>query len=124
IGLHFTHAEKDSMLAGLKRNRERYKTLDSLNLKNAAPPAFVFDPIPSRKKFNHNQQTIHWDIPENVTLPKDRSKLAYYTIKQLASLIKQQKISCVDLTKFFLNRLKTYGDTLHAVVTLTQQRAL
>lgn len=124
IGLHFTQAEKDSMISGLKRNRRRYEILDSLNINNAVPPAYVFDPAPPGRTYSHKQLPIHWNIPDNVSLPTDRVKLSYYTIKRLASLIKHRKISCVDLTKFFLDRLNTYGDTLHAVVTMTTQRAL
>ncbi|HYW35570.1 MAG TPA: amidase [Balneolaceae bacterium] len=124
LGINFTPAEKDSMITGLKRNRKRYEILDSLDLKNSVPPALVFNPVPPGKKFNHKQEKIHWNIPDTVSMPKDRNKLAYYSIKQLASLIKQRKISCVALTKFFLNRLNTYGDTLHAVITMTRKRAL
>jgi Asp-tRNA(Asn)/Glu-tRNA(Gln) amidotransferase A subunit family amidase len=124
IGIHFTHAEKDSMIASLKINRKRYEILDSLNLDNSIPPAYVFDPVPPGKTFNHQQEKIHWNIPDTVSIPKDRVKLSYYTIKPLASLIKSRKISCTDVTKFFLNRLNEYGDTLHAVITMTTKRAL
>src|SRR5699024_5851145 len=115
---------KDSMITGLKINRRRYELLDSLTLNNAVPPAFIFDPVPPGKTFNRKQIPIHWNIPEDISLPKNRTSLSYYTIKQLASLIEQRKISCVDLTKFFLNRLATYGDTLYAVITTTRERAL
>lgn len=124
IGLNFTRAERDSMIEGLMDNRESYKTLRSYDLPNSVPPAFVFNPIPVDKTFNHKQIPIIWDIPQNVSLPQDLSTLAFYPIKKLASLIKNRKISCVDLTKIFLTRLKEYGDTLHAVITLTEDLAL
>jgi Asp-tRNA(Asn)/Glu-tRNA(Gln) amidotransferase A subunit family amidase len=57
-------------------------------------------------------------------LPKDKNELAFYSIKQLASLIRSKKISSVELTKFFLERLKKWGDTLHCVITLTEDTAL
>lgn len=124
IGLEFTEAERDSMIDELKSSREDFETLRKLNLKNSVPPSLVFNPIPVGKTFNTNQKTIDWNIPDDVNLPENRSKLAFYTVKQLASLIKNRKITAVELTEFFLERLKTYGDTLEAVVTLTEERAL
>lgn len=124
LGLEFTPAEKDSMIEGLEDNREDYKVLDSLNIDNSVAPALVFNPIPSGKTFDKEQHEIDWDIPTDITVPDDRSELAFYTIKELASLIKNKKITSVELTNFFLDRLKQYGDTLQAVVTLTEDLAL
>lgn len=124
LGLEFTPAEKDSMIDGLTENRKDYRTLRSLKIDNAVPPALVFNPIPPGMSFDRLQRPIDWNIPDNVVLPADRDELAFYTIKQLASLIKHKKVSSVELTNFFLDRLKTHGDTLQAVVTLTEERAL
>jgi Asp-tRNA(Asn)/Glu-tRNA(Gln) amidotransferase A subunit family amidase len=50
-------------------------------------------------------------------MPKDSNDLAFYSILQLASLIRHKKITSVELTKFFISRLKQYGDTLHCVIS-------
>ena len=50
--------------------------------------------------------------------------LLFIPFTQLASLIKNKKISSVELTKFFIDRLKKWGDTLNAVITLTEDLAL
>ena len=57
-------------------------------------------------------------------LPANRNELAFYSIPQLASLIKNKKISSVELTKFFIDRLKKWGDTLECVITLTEDLAM
>ncbi len=124
IGLNFTQAERDSMLEGLTDNREKYETIRSFGLKNSVPPALVFNPIPVGKTFNRIQKSVDFGIPQNVPMPEDTSKLAFYPVTKWASLIKDRKISSVELTKFFLNRLKKYGDTLNAVVTVTKELAL
>ncbi|HYC40051.1 MAG TPA: amidase, partial [Chitinophagaceae bacterium] len=67
---------------------------------------------------------VEWDVPTNVTLPANRNELAFYSIPQLASLIATRKISSLELTKFFLERLKKWGDTLECVITLTEELAL
>ena len=39
-------------------------------------------------------------------------------------LIKNKKITSVELTKFFIDRLKKWGDTLQTVITLTEDLAM
>ncbi|MES1216458.1 MAG: amidase, partial [Bacteroidota bacterium] len=54
----------------------------------------------------------------------NRNELAFYSIPQLASLIRNKKISSVDLTKFFIGRLKKWSDTLQCTITLTEDLAM
>ncbi|MEL6134567.1 MAG: amidase, partial [Bacteroidota bacterium] len=93
-------------------------------LSNAVPPAFVFNPQPVGFEVNTDQRSIDWQLPQDVRLPDDREELAFYTVAELASLIKSRQISSVELTNIYLNRLKTYGDTLQCVITLTEKEAL
>ncbi len=124
IGIDFTTAERDSMITELENNRESYQSIRDLKLENNTPPALNFNPIPPGKTFNKKEQPIDWDLAEDISLPDKRSDLAFYTIEELASLIKQQKISSVELTKFFLKRIDQYDDTLKAIVTVTEEMAL
>lgn len=123
-GLHFSGAQRDSMLGDVKRDLKSYQTLRSLKLNDSIPPALVFDPIPAGKKFNHRQYPIHWKIPHKVVLPKNENELAFYTVSQLASLLRSRKITSTELTKFYLNRLEKFGDTLHCVISITKDLAL
>ena len=124
IGLEFTEAERDSMIEDLENAREDYQAIRELKLPNSVSPSLVFNPVPPGKTFNHIREPISWDVPSDVTLPDNRSDLAFYTVKELASLIKHRKITSRELTEFFIDRLQRYDDTLHAVVTLTEERAL
>ncbi|PAU95701.1 amidase [Aliifodinibius salipaludis] len=124
IGIDFTAAERDSMIAELESNRDSYQSIRDLKLDNGIPPALNFNPIPPGKIINKTDQPIDWNLPEDVNLPDNRSDLAFYTVEELASLIKQQKISSVELTKFFLKRITQHGDTLEAIITVTEEMAL
>lgn len=124
IGLEFTEAERDSMIEELEDSRETYATLRDMKIENSVPPSLIFNPIPVGKTFSHEQEPINWNIPKDVDLPENRSDLAFYTVKELASLIKFRKITSLELTEFFLDRIKTHGDTLEAVITDTEERAL
>lgn len=122
--LEFTSAEADSMLVNLQQMRRLYVSMHKTLPANDIPYPFAFQPAPIGFSVPMNQQKINWIIPVNVALPKNKTDLAFYSIPQLASLIKNKKITSVELTTFFLNRLKQWGDTLEAVITLTEDLAL
>ncbi len=122
--LHFTNANRDSMLNQLKTNLQLYKYLHGFNLPNSIPLPNWFDPVLPAMKFTTRQQPIKWNIAPNVVMPADTNQLAFYTIAQLSSLLKNHKITSVQLSRFFINRLKKYGDTLHCVISITEQIAM
>jgi len=124
IGIDFTAAERDSMITELETSRESFQSIRNLELDNSVPPALNFNPIPPGKMISKVEQANDWNLAKNITLPDQRSELAFYTVEELASLIKQQKISSVELTKFFLDRIDQYDDTLKGVVTVTEEMAL
>jgi aspartyl-tRNA(Asn)/glutamyl-tRNA(Gln) amidotransferase subunit A len=47
----------------------------------------------------------------------------YSSIGTLGQLLRQRKISALELTRSYLNRLETYGEALGAVVTIMRQAA-
>ena len=123
IDIHFTGAEKDSMLDGVKDNIQTYSKMHAMDLSNDKPFPFRFDPAPLGFHIPTQQNPVNWNIPSHIELPHDKNDLAFYSILQLASLIKNKKISSLELTNFFLARLKKWGDTLHCVISLTEEIA-
>ncbi|MDP4248038.1 MAG: amidase [Bacteroidota bacterium] len=122
--LHFSAVKRDSILSGLESNLQLYRYLHSKDLSNDLPMANWFDPVLPGMHFSHQQAAIRWTLPAGVSLPADRSELAFYSIPQLASLLRSKKISSVELTKLFIARLKKYGPVLHCVIELTEDSAL
>ncbi|HYW73021.1 MAG TPA: amidase, partial [Pyrinomonadaceae bacterium] len=55
---------------------------------------------------------------------KSVEDLAFATVPQLAELIRTRKVTSVELTKMYLDRLKKYGPKLLCVVTLTEDLAM
>lgn len=122
--LVFTEIETDSMLNDVLDFTDVYKKMHKTLPKNNLPYPFAFQPTPYGFVVPTKQQKINWNIPSNTTLPNNKTELAFYSISQLASLIKNKKISSLELTKFFIDRLKKWGDTLECVITLTEELAL
>lgn len=124
IDISLTPAEKDSMKGNLRARQANYERMHRLPLDNSQPYPFSFNPAPAGFVLPTKQEKIKWDLPQNVALPADKNALAFYSILQLASLIKNKKISSVELTQFFIDRLKKWGDTLHCIINLTEDIAL
>jgi len=57
-------------------------------------------------------------------LPEDIEGLAFWTVRDLAELIRTRQITSTELTGLYLERLKRHGSTLECVITLTEERAL
>src|SRR6056297_208603 len=124
IGIDFTEAERDTMTSALKDTREDLQAIRNLNMSNATPPALVFNPVPVGKKFDFDQSDPVFDLPLNIDLPSNRDDLAFYTVAELATLIRDRKITSVELTEFFLDRIDRYDEQLEAIITVTKERAL
>ncbi len=124
VGLDLTQSEIDSIRPGLDQMRTEFSTLRNTQLPNNVPPALYFNPLPQGFQIPEEQRAIDWRIPPESELPTSPNALAFYSVQQLASLIKSRKISSVDLTTFFLERLKKYGNTLQAVITVTEKLAM
>ena len=121
--LSFTDAEVDSMLEGLKENKDVYYKMHQHFPANDLAFPFAFVPAPGMK-VPDKKEKITWNIPKGTELPVRRQDLAFYSIPQLASLIVNKKISSVELTLFFLDRLKKWGDTLQCIISLTEDIAM
>lgn len=124
IGISFTDAEKDSMTGWLNTYKQEYDKLHQLPAPNTLSYPFAFHPEPPDFTIPTKQLPVHWNIPTNVTLPANRNELAFYSIPQLASLLKYKQLTSLELTRFFLDRLKKWGDTLECVITITEELAL
>jgi Asp-tRNA(Asn)/Glu-tRNA(Gln) amidotransferase A subunit family amidase len=124
IGLDFSKNDIDTLYRYLGRNAAGYDTMRTYTLDNEIFPALLFDPHPTGFNIPQTQHPIQWDIPEKVTLPTNKEDLAFYSISQLASLIKNRQITSEELTKLYIKRIKKYDPQLLSVTVLTEELAL
>ena len=124
LDLQLTDAERDSLMDNLNRFQGSYKSIHQYLLNNNVPPAIVFDPLPTGFQVNERQLPVNWNLPKEVLVPVNREELAFYPVYKLATLIKNKKITSVELTKLYLNRLKKFRDTLQCVIMLMEESAL
>ena len=130
LGLRFTEEERAQMIEGEapfadvdQLPEQAYRALREADIPNSVPPALVFRPHPPARE--PADRAPEFDPPPaDVERPEDLEEVAYWPIRKLAGLIRSGQVSAVELTRMYLDRLERHDPALHAVVTLTEERAL
>jgi Asp-tRNA(Asn)/Glu-tRNA(Gln) amidotransferase A subunit family amidase len=121
--ISFTTKEIDTLYSDVIDNLANYKAMHRLPLANSVPLSMWQTPVLPGMHFNTVQKNIAWKLDNTVQLPTNKNDLAFYTLEQLASLIKYKKISSLALTQFFIDRIKKWGDTLQCVISIQEDIA-
>ncbi len=124
FGLEFTDAERDSMLDELSANLEFYDAMRAVSLENSVSPSLIFNPIPVGITFETAQRPLEMSPVTEITVPDDLEELAFYSVRELAELIRTRQVTSTQLTRLALDRLKRFDPQLHCVITLTEDLAL
>ena len=124
IAMEFTPAQADSMLNSMDNHAKAYQELRALKIPNSVVPSLNFNPIP--QGFVSPDKTNGFVLRkiDKLKLPADKNDLAFYTVRQLAELLRTKQITSVELTRFFIARLKQYDPKLLFAVTITEEYAL
>ncbi|GAB5474540.1 MAG: amidase [Maribacter sp.] len=124
IGVSFSKEALDTIYPYLERNRAGYDSLRNHPIPIEVMPAIRFDPVPHGFKVRPQALPPVWTVADSIALPRNRDDLAFYSILELASLIKHRQLSAVELTEFFLQRIKKHDSILQATITITEEMAL
>nr|WP_227006350.1 amidase [Rufibacter latericius] len=124
LGLSFTNAQLDTALTELTDLRGSYTRLREVKLENSVAPALQFNPLPVGFTFAKEKGKFKPSEVKKVELPANREDLAYYSVRELAELLKTKKITSVELTQFYLDRLKKYNPKLQCVTSFTEEMAM
>ena len=124
--VHIADEYKDMMLEGLNNYEEAFDAIYALHIKNDVAPAVIFDPVLPGMKFETERRPMKMSTAPNVAgvAPKNLEDVAFYSVRQLAELVRTKKVSSTALTEMYIARLKRYDPMLHCVITLTEERAM
>src|SRR5499433_2928109 len=125
IGIELTDKQEDMALPGVNRLLDSYEAVRKVDVPLDTEPAVVFHPelpgfhvkrakVKTKFRFGRNEPAQFKSVED----------LAFATVPQLAELIRTKKVSSVELTRMYLERLKKYGPKLLCVVTLTEDLAM
>ena len=124
-GLHFDAQERELMLDGLKQQEQRIEALHKIPLDNSVSPAIKFDPLPpgktlarpTRRRMQRSKTVVR-------AVPADLEDLAFLPVTDLSELVRRRRVTSMQLTQMYLERLKKYDPVLRCVISLTEERAL
>ena len=122
-GLEFTQSERDSALESLTRLKAQYDSLRTIQISNDIPLPLYFNPLINGQEIPKGREKYLFQ--EFLTKrPDNIEDCAFYTIGQLAHLIRTRQISSLELTEMYLSRLERFGPQLECVVTVTKELAI
>ena len=112
------------MLEIITGRREQYAALRSADLPNSVPLALNFNVHTSDPNPAPVPRTYAMSAGATVTRPADLEDAAFYTVTQLAQLIRTRQVTSLELTEMYLARLKRYDETLLCVAAYTEDLAI
>ena len=123
-GLEFTDPERESMVAGVNQNLQRYQELRHIPLGNSDWPSLQFKPALPDMNLDTERQPFKMSLPITRAAPANLEDVAFWPVTDLAQLVRSRKVRSLDLTRMYLERLKKYDPLLQCVITLTEDLAL
>ncbi|MFP6678509.1 MAG: amidase [Pirellulaceae bacterium] len=125
-GITLTDEQRESAQRSLKRLHSQCDAIRSVDLAYDTPPALHFNPQPLKDAARSAPKNrIAVPAEQHVgQIPDDEEDIAFLPLGELSSLVKNRKISSVELTKLFLKRLRRFDSLLHCVVTYTDDVAM
>jgi hypothetical protein len=123
FGVKYTDAERQMMLGNIEAQIISAKKRREVNFPKWAQPALKFDPRPAG--FVMPLFESRENIAEvQYSFPTSSEELAFAPLRKLASWIKSKEISCLELTKIYLQRITKHNNDLKAYITVTEDAAL
>lgn len=126
VGLDFSDEERTQAEARLASLRRDYERLRAAPIDFELPPCSHFDPRPPALRAGWPAVTGRATvaIPADVEMPADEAGLAFCSVLELASLLRQGKVTSRRLTELCLARLQRFDPELLCVVNLLRDEAL
>lgn len=124
-GTEFSEEEREEIAKNANRSFSQWETLRGQKVDFGDLPAMHFQPlcgVPRRRV--SIQRAVEPTESMSASLPDTEEDIAFLPVTELSALIRQRKISSVDLTRIYLNRLEKYNPLLNCVVNLTPELAM
>jgi Asp-tRNA(Asn)/Glu-tRNA(Gln) amidotransferase A subunit family amidase len=115
--------QKQILIDGLNEQIAGYTEIFKLHIPNQVAPALVFDPVLPGRKLETVRRPMRLSAVHADGVPKNLEDAAFYSVRQLAELVRTRRISSAALTEMYLGRLKRLDPQLKCVVTFTEDRA-
>ncbi|HVL67677.1 MAG TPA: amidase [Vicinamibacterales bacterium] len=128
FGIDFTEQQEEQALNGVNANLRNFERLRAVDIPLDTEPAVTFRPyLPGKKPKPGATPGARIKVTLEAPPAARRASvddLAFLPVTALAPLVRRRDVSSTELTRMYLERLRTHGRRLNAVVTLTEELAL
>lgn len=122
LDVEYSDAEREQIAKTFAEQLSLSRARDGTALTHDLAPATRFDPrLPGFEA--PTSSALRWSLPPGGA-PGSDLDVAYATIDQLGAWLREGSVTSRRLTEIYLDRLRTHGAALEAVVTLTEGPAL
>src|SRR5688500_7985442 len=111
------------MVAGLRSQEARIRSLHAIELANSEAPVLTFNPLPAGKSVPAEPRRVERPSVRPGAVPRDLEELAFASVAELGALVRARRVTSTQLTEMYLARIKRLDPSLHSVITLTEERA-
>jgi Asp-tRNA(Asn)/Glu-tRNA(Gln) amidotransferase A subunit family amidase len=122
-GLTFSDADQKQMLDAVNQNLTRFKELRRIDIPNDVSPPFHFSALVPGMTLDRRTMPFAMSTPA-VKRPANLEDVAFWSVVQLAQLVKTRQVTSTELTTMYLDRLHRYNPLLNCAVTITDDLAL
>src|SRR3954464_13131903 len=102
-GITLSDEDRKAIAGSVERDQRRYEALRKVELNNSVPPALAFFAAPPQEAGadirRGDIRPIESFAPEK---PQSDEDLAYLPVTELSALVRERKLSSVELTKLYL----------------------
>lgn len=122
-GLSLEDDEREMMVAGLRTQEARIRSLHAIELANSEAPVLTFNPLPPGKGVPAEPRRVERRRVKHGAVPRDVEELAFASVAELGALVRARRVTSMQLTEMYLARIRRLDPSVHAVITLTEERA-
>jgi Asp-tRNA(Asn)/Glu-tRNA(Gln) amidotransferase A subunit family amidase len=123
-GHDFSAAECEMMVGTVTKRRERMQAYRATTIHPNVEPAIRFDPRLAGSRFPLGLSSFHLSQEKPPDYNGDPASLAFASVAELSRLIHAGKVTSVELTRMYLDRLESIGPKLNCLVNSTRELAM
>jgi Asp-tRNA(Asn)/Glu-tRNA(Gln) amidotransferase A subunit family amidase len=124
-GLTLTDEERQSTADNIQRSLDSRLAVRDFPVDYAVAPALLFHPAPQQPPSAYQRAgRVELRAAAEPRKPDSKEDIAFLPVTELAPLLRARKLTSLELTKIYLERLKLYDPLLKCVITFTEDLAL
>jgi Asp-tRNA(Asn)/Glu-tRNA(Gln) amidotransferase A subunit family amidase len=112
------------MVNGANQNLARFEAIRQLDIPNDVSPPFHFSSVVPGIEVDKTPRPFRMSRAPAVRRPANLEDVAFWPVRHLAELIRTRRVTSVELTRMYIDRLHRYNGTLNNVVTFLDEVGL